>query len=311
MGLLYTPASSMRHPYAALHRPGRQADAVPRWRVPERRQGRSGRRPRVPRVPRRLRHRDVPPRDQDPLLAAQPRSADRLRARVRAVDRHGGRAARTRACRWSRSRRQRPLREFDVVGFSLQYELTFTNVLTMLDLGGHPAARRGSRAGRARSCSPAGRPPRTPSRWRRSSTPRSSARPRSCCRRSCSRGPRCASEIAAGRARAPMRSPSSRAGSRSTCPSLYATDVDEATGMVVVGAPLDPRVPARVGRAMVADLDEYPVPDRHAGAVRRGGVRARVRRDRARLHRGLPVLPGRHDLPAGARALAAVDRGRR
>src|SRR5213075_1110700 len=31
---------------------------------------------------------------------------------------------------------QRPLREFDVVGFSLQYELTFTNVLTMLDLGG-------------------------------------------------------------------------------------------------------------------------------------------------------------------------------
>ena len=32
----------------------------------------------------------------------------------------------------------RPLREFDVVGFSLQYELTFTNVLTMLDLGGVP-----------------------------------------------------------------------------------------------------------------------------------------------------------------------------
>src|SRR5262249_51180526 len=32
----------------------------------------------------------------------------------------------------------RPLREFDVVGFSLQYELTYTNVLTMLDLGGIP-----------------------------------------------------------------------------------------------------------------------------------------------------------------------------
>ncbi len=30
----------------------------------------------------------------------------------------------------------RPLRDFDVLGFSLQYELTFTNVLTMLDLGG-------------------------------------------------------------------------------------------------------------------------------------------------------------------------------
>lgn len=32
----------------------------------------------------------------------------------------------------------KPLREFDVVGFSLQFELTYTNVLTMLDLGGVP-----------------------------------------------------------------------------------------------------------------------------------------------------------------------------
>ena len=32
----------------------------------------------------------------------------------------------------------RPLADFDIVGFSLQYELTFTNVLTMLDLGGIP-----------------------------------------------------------------------------------------------------------------------------------------------------------------------------
>jgi radical SAM superfamily enzyme YgiQ (UPF0313 family) len=32
----------------------------------------------------------------------------------------------------------RPLSDFDIVGFSLQYELTFTNILTMLDLGGIP-----------------------------------------------------------------------------------------------------------------------------------------------------------------------------
>ena len=32
----------------------------------------------------------------------------------------------------------RPLRDFDVVGFSLQFELTYTNVLTMMDLGGIP-----------------------------------------------------------------------------------------------------------------------------------------------------------------------------
>src|SRR3954469_872661 len=31
-----------------------------------------------------------------------------------------------------------PLREFDLVGFSLQYELTYTNLLQMLDLGGIP-----------------------------------------------------------------------------------------------------------------------------------------------------------------------------
>ena len=39
----------------------------------------------------------------------------------------------------------RPLRDFDLVGFSLQYELTFTTVLAMLELGGIPlrAAERG------------------------------------------------------------------------------------------------------------------------------------------------------------------------
>jgi radical SAM family uncharacterized protein/radical SAM-linked protein len=33
---------------------------------------------------------------------------------------------------------KRPLRDFDVVGFSLQYELTYTNILNMLELGGIP-----------------------------------------------------------------------------------------------------------------------------------------------------------------------------
>ena len=31
-----------------------------------------------------------------------------------------------------------PLDDFDIVGFSLQYELTYTNLLTMLELGGIP-----------------------------------------------------------------------------------------------------------------------------------------------------------------------------
>jgi radical SAM family uncharacterized protein/radical SAM-linked protein len=40
-----------------------------------------------------------------------------------------------------------PLREFDIVGFSLCYELTFTNVLNMLDLAGIPLRREARRDG--------------------------------------------------------------------------------------------------------------------------------------------------------------------
>ena len=38
---------------------------------------------------------------------------------------------------WSLENR-RPIRDFDILGFTLQYELTFTNVLTMLDLAQIP-----------------------------------------------------------------------------------------------------------------------------------------------------------------------------
>ena len=37
--------------------------------------------------------------------------------------------------------RHRPLSAFDIVGFSLQYELSYTNVLMMLELGGIPSHR--------------------------------------------------------------------------------------------------------------------------------------------------------------------------
>ena len=40
-----------------------------------------------------------------------------------------------------------PLHEFDLVGFSLQYELSFTNVLAMLELGGIPLRRADRRDG--------------------------------------------------------------------------------------------------------------------------------------------------------------------
>ena len=55
------------------------------------------------------------------------------------------RAPAARDCRSFRSRARGRSRDFDVVGFSLQFELTYTNCLTMLDLGGIPlrAADRG------------------------------------------------------------------------------------------------------------------------------------------------------------------------
>lgn len=40
-----------------------------------------------------------------------------------------------------------PLRAFDLIGFSLQYELSYTNVLTMLDLGGVPLRAKDRREG--------------------------------------------------------------------------------------------------------------------------------------------------------------------
>src|SRR5215510_1796750 len=154
---------------------------------------------------------------------------------------------------------QRPLRAFDVVGISLQYELTFTNMLTLLDLGGIPlrAADRAEDATLVLVGGPTASHPEPiapfidaafigeaeellPSlvlAWAE-------------LRRSIAAGARTRRDALAELAsRFPLY-----------VPALYATEVDAATGMMVVGAPLDPRVPARVGRAMVADLDRYPFP---------------------------------------------------
>jgi radical SAM family uncharacterized protein/radical SAM-linked protein len=148
-----------------------------------------------------------------------------------------------------------PLCDFDVVGFSLQYELTFTNVLTMLDLGRIPlrSADRGAEHPLVICGGPSASHPEPMApffdacyigeaedelpgllldwaRMRREGRPRLDA----------------LAELAG---RYPLY-----------VPALYGTEVDDATGMVVVGAPLDPRVPARVRRGMVPDLDKHPFP---------------------------------------------------
>jgi radical SAM family uncharacterized protein/radical SAM-linked protein len=154
---------------------------------------------------------------------------------------------------------QRPLCEFDVVGISLQYELTFTNMLTLLDLGGIPlrSADRTEDATLVLVGGPTASHPEPVAPFIDAAflgeaeellPPMVLAW--AALRREITAGLRTRRDALAELAsRFPLY-----------VPALYATCVDAATGMTVVGAPLDPRVPARVSRAMVADLDKYPFP---------------------------------------------------
>ena len=220
--------------------------------------GARGPRARVPRVSRCLRHRHVASRHEDhlSLLNRDPRIACErafapwldMEAELRAHD-----------VPLVSLERQRPLHEFDVLGVSLQYELTFTNLLTLLDLGGIPlrAADRADDATLVLVGGPtASHPepvapfidaafigeaeellPQVVLAWAEH-------------RREIRAGVRTRRDaLAEMAARFPLY-----------VPALYATQVDAATGMTVVGAPLDARAPARVARAMVRDLDAYPFP---------------------------------------------------
>src|SRR5215831_9676576 len=154
---------------------------------------------------------------------------------------------------------QRPLCEFDVVGVSLQYELTFTNLLTLLDLGRIPlrAAERAEDATLVLVGGPTASHPEPIAPFIDAAFIGEAeellpplVRAWAAMRREIAAGARTRRDALAELAgRFPLY-----------VPALYATEVDAATGMTVVGAPLDPRVPARVGRAMVADLDRFPFP---------------------------------------------------
>ncbi len=145
-----------------------------------------------------------------------------------------------------------------MVGFSLQYELTYTNVLTLLDLGGIPlrAADRGDEAPLIIAGGPTATHPEPLAPFidaffigeAEEQLPGAGARGRRPCgARAC----RVASAlIRAGGAR-----------TRSTCPRSTRPCLDDDSGFVVVGAPLDPRVPARVRAATLVDVDAFPFPD--------------------------------------------------
>jgi radical SAM family uncharacterized protein/radical SAM-linked protein len=151
----------------------------------------------------------------------------------------------------------RPLCEFDVVGFSLQYELTYTNVLAMLSLGGIPL--RSEHRGDRDPLIVAGGPVAT------------HAEPLAPFIDAFVIGDaeELAGELshswaASKRERLPRREALARLAQLPGVyvPSLYATEPDPETGLEVVSRALDPRAPALpIQRRLVEDLSRFPFPD--------------------------------------------------
>lgn len=154
---------------------------------------------------------------------------------------------------------QAPLAEFDVIGVSLQYELTFTNVLTMLELGGLAlrAADRPADAALVLVGGPTASHPEPMAPFIDAAFLGEAEEqlPELVLEWAALRRAIRAGEL--DRTEALIRLAARYA---LYVPALYETERDEATGMVVVGAPKDSRVPARVRRAMVADLEKTPFP---------------------------------------------------
>ncbi|HEY2731448.1 MAG TPA: TIGR03960 family B12-binding radical SAM protein [Polyangia bacterium] len=149
-----------------------------------------------------------------------------------------------------------PLRDFDVIGFSLQYELTYTNVLNLLDLSGLPlrAEDRGDDAPLIIAGGPTATHPEPLAPFidaffigeAEEQLP-----------------PLVLEAAELRRAGVARRERLIRLAAKYPlyAPELYTTFVDAETGFVVIGAPTDARVPARPKRVWVADINRFPFPD--------------------------------------------------
>ena len=171
----------------------------------------------------------------------------------------------------------RPLREFDVVGFSLQFELTYTNILTMLDLGGIPllSADRGEDDPLVIAGGPTATHPE----------PVADVIDAICI----GDGEERTTEVALlwtslkneGVSRKDRLVALARLGGVYV-PSLYALRVDASTGLEVVDRPLVEGLALPVIRSMVDDLNRFPFP--HDGPV--GGPEAIFDRMSIEIARG-------------------------
>ncbi len=171
----------------------------------------------------------------------------------------------------------RPLRDFDVVGFSLQFELTYTNVLTMLELGGIPLLSKDRGDGDPLVI--AGGPSAT--------HPEPLADVLDAV--VIGDGEERASQVALLWTK--LRGEGVPRRERLVAlaklpgvyvPSLYAVAVDPETGFEVVDRPLEPGLALPVKRTLVDDLNKYPFP--HDGPV--GGPEAIFDRMSIEIARG-------------------------
>jgi radical SAM family uncharacterized protein/radical SAM-linked protein len=148
-----------------------------------------------------------------------------------------------------------PLLAFDVVGFSLQYELNYTGVLNILDLGGIPL--RSAQRAPADPLVIAGGPvathpePLAPFIDAFFIGEAEELLPALCLE---------AADLR--RARLPRMEILARLAQRYPLyvPGLYETARDPSTGFVLVGEPTDTRAPKRVRRVWVKDINQFPFP---------------------------------------------------
>ena len=145
---------------------------------------------------------------------------------------------------------------FDVIGISLQYELTYTNVLNLIDLAGLPlrAAERGDAAPLILCGGPTATHPEPLAPFIDAFFIGEAEEAL----------PALVLEFAAlRRAGVARRERLIQLSARYPLyvPELYATTRDPESGFVVVGEPTDARVPARPKRVWVSDLNRFPFPD--------------------------------------------------
>ena len=192
----------------------------------------------------------------------------------------------------------RAVGDFDVFGLSFSTELGYTNMLTAIDLAGRPAAGRRprrdpSRRGRRRPCGLQPRADRRLRRRRRAGRRRGGGAPHHRHRsrleaRRTPGGPRGAAPPA-GPDRLDLRPAVLRRRLPRGRP--HPAGRPEPAGRAVARPQAHPHEPRRLG-----------LPEEPAGAAGRDGPRAHGRGDLPRLHARLPLLPGRHDHAARARA---------